>query len=126
MEWSLWTRDLEEDILPTCRELGIALVPYSPLGRGKGCSLNQLALAWVLHNGNDVVLIPGTTKKVNLESNIGAVAISLSKEEIKDIEGTVPVSEVAGDRYHEDIGLKESWRHSKTPPLSSWKGSKVA
>jgi hypothetical protein len=46
---------------------------------------------------------------------------SLSKEEIKEIEGAVPVSEVAGERYHEDIGLKESWRYSKTPPLSSWK-----
>ncbi len=97
-----------------------------PIAARKGCSLNQLALAWVLHNGNNVVPIPGTTKKVNLESNIGAVAISFSKEGIKEIEGAVPVSEVAGDRYHEDIGLKESWWYSKTPPLSSWNGSKVA
>lgn len=166
MEWSLWSRDLEEDIVPTCRELGIALVPYSPLGRGffagykveagtqdfrslqprltgenaeknevlrarveaiaarKGCSLNQLALAWVLHNGKDVVPIPGTTKKANLESNIGAVAISLSKEEIKEIEAAVPISEVAGDRYHADH-LKDTWRYSSTPPLSSWKGSEA-
>jgi diketogulonate reductase-like aldo/keto reductase len=151
-----------------CRELGIAIVPYSPLGRGffagykpeagnqdfrsiqprltgenleknevlrarveaiaarKGCTLNQLALAWVLHNGNDVVPIPGTTKKVNLESNIGAVGISLSKEEIAEIEAAVPPSEVAGDRYHADH-LKGTWRYAQTPPLSSWKnGSKAA
>ncbi|CAK9206997.1 unnamed protein product [Sphagnum troendelagicum] len=168
MEWSLWSRDLEEDIVPTCKELGIAIVPYSPLGRGffagykpeagnqdfrsiqprltgenleknevlrarveaiaarKGCTLNQLALAWVLHNGNDVVPIPGTTKKVNLESNIGAVGISLSKEEIAEIEAAVPQSEVAGDRYHADH-LKATWRYAQTPPLSSWKnGSKAA
>jgi aryl-alcohol dehydrogenase-like predicted oxidoreductase len=166
MEWSLWSRDLEEDIVPTCQELGIALVPYSPLGRGffagykpeagtqdfrsfqprltgenleknellrarveaiaarKGCSLNQLALAWVLHNGNDVVPIPGTTKKANLESNIGAVGVSLSKEEIKEIEAAVPISEVAGDRYHADH-LKSTWRYASTPPLSSWKGSEA-
>jgi aryl-alcohol dehydrogenase-like predicted oxidoreductase len=166
MEWSLWSRDLEEDIVPTCQDLGIALVPYSPLGRGffagykaeagtqdfrslqprltgenaqknellrarveaiaarKGCSLNQLALAWVLHNGNDVVPIPGTTKKANLESNIGAVGVSLSKEEIKEIEAAVPISEVAGDRYHADH-LKGTWRYASTPPLSSWKGSEA-
>jgi diketogulonate reductase-like aldo/keto reductase len=79
----------------------------------KGCSLNQLAHAWVLHNGNDVVPIPGTTKKVNLESNIGMVGDSLSKEEIKEIEAAVLISEVAGDRYHEDVGLKGTWHLSK-------------
>ncbi|CAM6043495.1 unnamed protein product [Sphagnum compactum] len=57
----------------------------------KGCSLNQLAHAWVLHNGNDVVPIPGTTKKANLESNIGTVGDSLSKEGIKEIEAAVPI-----------------------------------
>jgi aryl-alcohol dehydrogenase-like predicted oxidoreductase len=69
-----------------------------PIAAKRGCSLNQLAHAWVLHNGNDVVPIPGTTKKVNLESNIGMVGDSLSKEEIKEIEAAVPISEVAGDR----------------------------
>ncbi len=92
----------------------------------KGCTLNKLALAWVLHNGNDVVPIPGTTKKVNLESNIGAVGISLPKEEIAEIEAAVPPSEVAGDRYHADH-LKGTWCYAQTPPLSSWKnGSKAA
>lgn len=168
MEWSLWTRDLEEDIVPTCRELGRAIVPYSPLGSGffagynareqkegdfrtvvfpklsaenldkneilraqviaiaekKKCSLNQLALAWVMHKGSDVVPIPGTTKKANLESNIGSVAISLSKEDMMEIEAAVPAHEVAGDRF---IGsyMERTWRQLVTPPLSSWKGSEV-
>ncbi|KAH8947507.1 hypothetical protein BDL97_11G045300 [Sphagnum fallax] len=163
MEWSLWTRDLEEDIIPTCRELGIAIVPYSPLGRGffagytvegikegdlrsilprmagenfeknkvlreqleaiaekKKCSLNQLALAWVLHKGNDVVPIPGTTKKANLESNIGAVAVALSKEEIAEIEAAVPIDGVAGG-VALPVHLQLSWHYALSPPLSSWK-----
>jgi len=168
MEWSLWTRDLEEDIVPTCRELGIAIVPYSPLGSGffagynareqkegdlrtavfpklsaenldkneklrarviaiaekKKCSLNQLALAWVMHKGSDVVPIPGTTKKANLESNIGSVAVSLSKDDMMEIEAAVPAHEVAGDRF---IGsfMERTWRQLVSPPLSSWKGSEV-
>jgi aryl-alcohol dehydrogenase-like predicted oxidoreductase len=65
----------------------------------KKCSLNQLALAWVMHKGSDVVPIPGTTKKANLESNIGSVAISLSKEDMMEIEAAVPAHEVAGDRF---------------------------
>ncbi|CAM6035898.1 unnamed protein product [Sphagnum compactum] len=160
IEWSLWTRDVEEDIIPTCRELGIAIVPYCPLGRGffsnadleannlhmipprfsganleknmmlraqvqsiaeeKKCSLNQLALAWLLHKGNYVVPIPGTTKKVNLESNIGAIAVALSKEEIVKIEAAVPIDEVAGERSFDFI-MKFSWRVASSPPLSSWK-----
>jgi aryl-alcohol dehydrogenase-like predicted oxidoreductase len=160
IEWSLWTRDVEEDIIPTCRELGIAIVPYCPLGRGffsnadpeadnlnmipprlsganleknmmlraqvqsiaeeKKCSLNQLALAWLLHKGNYVVPIPGTTKKVNLESNIGAIAVALSKEEIVKIEAAVPTDEVAGERSFDFI-MKFSWRVASSPPLSSWK-----
>uniref|UniRef100_A0ACD5ZQP9 Uncharacterized protein n=1 Tax=Avena sativa TaxID=4498 RepID=A0ACD5ZQP9_AVESA len=119
MEWSLWARDIEPDIVPLCRELGIGIVPYSPIGRGffggrgvteqvsaesnlKGhprfsaenleknkhvylkmeelakehkCSPAQLALAWVLHQGDDVVPIPGTTKIKNLESNIDSLKI---------------------------------------------------
>ncbi|CAK9211287.1 unnamed protein product [Sphagnum jensenii] len=165
MEWSLWTRDLEEDVVPTCRELGIAIVPYSPLGKGffagskltgaqegdmrgvvspkfsaenieknnvlrervvaiaekKKCSLNQLALAWVMHKGKDVVPIPGTTKRANLESNIGSVAISLTKEEIAEIEAAVPANEVAGERLNERL-MKLTWLHAVSPPLSAWMG----
>jgi aryl-alcohol dehydrogenase-like predicted oxidoreductase len=94
------------------------------IAASKGCSLNQLALAWVLHNGKDVVPIPKTTKKANLESNIRAVGISLSKEEIKEIEAAVLISKVAGDGYHADH-LKATWRYAATPPLSSWRGSAV-
>jgi aryl-alcohol dehydrogenase-like predicted oxidoreductase len=95
------------------------------IAASKGCSLNQLALAWVLHNdGKDVVPIPETTKKANLESNIRAVGVSLSKEEIKEIEAAVLMSKVAGDRYHADH-LKATWRYAATPPLSSWKGLAV-
>ncbi|KAL5225003.1 hypothetical protein ABZP36_011642 [Zizania latifolia] len=158
MEWSLWTRDIEEDIIPLCRELGIGIVPYSPLGRGffagraavqsipsesllskhpryigenleknkvlytrlenlstkYGCSPAQLALSWVLHQGDDVVPIPGTTKVKNLDDNIGAVKVKLSKEDLKEISAAVPVGEVAGSRV---IGLLEpySWRLANTP-----------
>jgi aryl-alcohol dehydrogenase-like predicted oxidoreductase len=86
----------------------------------KKCSLNQLALAWLLHKGNYVVPIPGTTKKVNLESNIGAIAVALSKEEIVKIEAAVPTDEVAGERSFDFI-MKFSWHVASSPPLSSWK-----
>jgi aryl-alcohol dehydrogenase-like predicted oxidoreductase len=86
----------------------------------KKCSLNQLALAWVLHKGNDVVPIPGTTKKANLESNIGAVAVSLSKEEIAEIEAAVPIDEVAGG-VNLPVNLLLSRHYASSPPLSSWK-----
>ncbi|XP_050223499.1 probable aldo-keto reductase 1 isoform X2 [Mercurialis annua] len=142
MEWSLWTRDLEEEIVPLCRELGIAIVPYSPLGRGffggkavteslpsetilksyprfagenveknkvfytrienlakkYGCTPAQLALAWVLNQGDDVVPIPGTTKIKNLIDNIEALRINLTKDELKEIADAVPIDEVAGVR----------------------------
>ncbi|KAF7107794.1 hypothetical protein CFC21_108376 [Triticum aestivum] len=159
MEWSLWTRDIEEDIIPLCRELGIGVVPYSPLGRGffagraaveslpsgsllskhprytgenleknkvlytrleilstkYGCTPAQLALAWVLHQGDDVVPIPGTTKLKNLDDNIEAVKVKLSKEDLKEISAAVPAGEVAGSRI---IGILEpySWRVANTPP----------
>ncbi|KAF0923676.1 hypothetical protein E2562_006653 [Oryza meyeriana var. granulata] len=159
MEWSLWTRDIEEEIIPLCRELGVGIVPYSPLGRGffagratvqsipsesllskhpryngenleknkilytrleelaakYGCSPAQLALSWVLHQGDDVVPIPGTTKVKNLDDNIGAVKIKLSKEDLKEISAAVPAGEVAGSRV---IGVLEpySWRVANTPP----------
>eukprot|EP01018_Ginkgo_biloba_P021664 Gb_29296 [translate_table: standard] len=164
IEWSLWTRDVEEEIIPTCRELGIGIVPYSPLGRGffssgaklaenltdtdyrkflprftaenleqnqaifhklseissrKGCTPGQLALAWVHHQGIDVSPIPGTTKIKNLEENIGALAVKLTPEDLKEIENTVPPNAVFGDRYAE---MDFTWMNSETPPLSSWQG----
>lgn len=145
-EYSLWTRDPEEEILPTCRELGIGFVPYSPLGRGflahnfaqpedlddddarrkhprfrpenfqknlalveaiealaekKGCSLAQLALAWVLSQGKNIIPIPGTTKRTHLESNIKAIEICLSPEELSHLDKIAPFGIAAGKRYHE-------------------------
>ncbi|KAL3691728.1 hypothetical protein R1sor_005379 [Riccia sorocarpa] len=164
LEWSLWSRDVEEDVIPTCRELGIGLVPYSPLGRGffsgvqvqtladcdfrklfvprlqpenleknqvffhrlvevgkkYGRTPGQIALAWVQHQGADVVPIPGTTKVKNLEENVGALGFKLSKEDLAEIEGAVPIDEVAGDRYPE-AGMQLTWRYTHSAPLSSWK-----
>jgi aryl-alcohol dehydrogenase-like predicted oxidoreductase len=141
-EWSLWTRGLEAEIVPTCRELGIGIVPYSPLGRGflsgrftspdqldaddfrrhgprftgenleqnlrlaskvaelaeeKGCTPGQLALAWVLAQGDDVVPIPGTKRVTYLEENLGALGVSLSAGDLDRIEHELP--QAAGDRY---------------------------
>jgi aryl-alcohol dehydrogenase-like predicted oxidoreductase len=146
-EYSLFTRDLEDEILPTIRELGIGLVPYSPLGRGlltgtitassgatadgdfrrsayfprfqgdaleanlalvqrireiaeeKGCTPGQLALAWVLAQGDDVAPIPGTKRVRYLEENVGALEVELSREEIGRLEAAVPREAVVGDRY---------------------------
>jgi aryl-alcohol dehydrogenase-like predicted oxidoreductase len=146
-EYSLFTRDLEDEILPTIRELGIGLVPYSPLGRGlltgtitassgatadgdfrrsayfprfqgdaleanlalvqrireiaeeKGCTPGQLALAWVLAQGDDVTPIPGTKRVRYLEENVGALEVELSPEEIGRLEAAVPREAVVGDRY---------------------------
>ncbi len=145
-EYSLWTRHVEQEILPTCRELGIGFVPYSPLGRGfltgrfrrpedlpeqdfrrssprfaagnlernlrlverveeiarrKGVTPAQLALAWVLQQGDDIVPIPGTKRRSYLEENIGAVGVELAPDEIREIGEAVPPSEVAGERYPE-------------------------
>jgi aryl-alcohol dehydrogenase-like predicted oxidoreductase len=141
-EYSLWTRHVENKILPTMRELGIGLVAYSPLGRGflsgrfkspadldegdfrrsgprftgenldanlqlvakleelaaeKGVTSGQLALAWVLAQGDDLVPIPGTKRRTYLEENLAAADIELSAEDLKRIESELP--EVAGDRY---------------------------
>ncbi|KAF7843653.1 putative aldo-keto reductase 1 [Senna tora] len=162
IEWSLWTRDIEEEIVPLCRELGIGIVPYSPLGRGffggravveslpansslksyprfqagnleknksiydriesigkkHECSAAQLALAWVLHQGNDVVPIPGTTKIKNLDENIGALEVKLCEAEIKEISEAVPIGEVAGERFYNgriDFG----WMYANTPPKTT-------
>jgi aryl-alcohol dehydrogenase-like predicted oxidoreductase len=139
-EYSLWSRDVEGDILPVCRELGIGFVAFSPLGRGflagkaaeldpgdrrrslprwqgdalaknanlfealkslareRQCSPAQLALAWLLHKGTDIVPIPGTTKLHRLEENVAATAISLSPEDMARIEDAVPADAVVGAR----------------------------
>ncbi|KAJ7978102.1 perakine reductase-like [Quillaja saponaria] len=158
IEWSLWTREIEEEIIPLCRELGIGIVPYSPLGRGffggkaviesvpansflehhprfqgenldrnkklyaeieklagkHGCTPAQLALAWVLHQGVDVVPIPGTTKFKNLYSNIGSVKVKLSKDDLREISDAIPIDEVAGDRITGAL-LRCSWKFANTP-----------
>jgi aryl-alcohol dehydrogenase-like predicted oxidoreductase len=145
-EYSLWSRDAESEILPTVRELGIAYVAYSPLGRGfltgqfkspsdfpdddyrrfhprftggnfeknialvheieamaaaKGCTAAQLAIAWVLAQGEDVVPIPGTKRRKYLEENIGALDVSLSAEELERIDRILPPGAASGPRYHE-------------------------
>jgi len=143
-EYSLWMRDVEDEILPTCRELGIGFVPYSPLGRGfltgrftsfedlpaddfrrrqprfqgenfqknldlvrhveqvasrKGCTPAQLALAWLLHQGDDIVPIPGTTRVENLEDNIGALGVTLTERDLERIDAVFPRGVAAGERY---------------------------
>ena len=143
-EWSLFSRDIEDQIVPAARELGIGIVAYSPLGRGfltgqitspddfaaddfrrsqprfmgdnfaknldlvaqirtlattKGCTPGQLALAWVLAQGNDVVPIPGTKRRTYLEENIGAVAVRLDADDLAAIEAVCPANATAGDRY---------------------------
>src|SRR5690349_869319 len=146
-EYSLFTRDLEDEILPVLRELGIGLVPYSPLGRGlltgaitkdsgadgerdnrrssyfprfqgealdanlalvekvreiaaaKGCTPGQLALAWVLAQGDDVAPIPGTKRVTYLEENVGATEVTLGQDDLDALDRAVPRDAVAGDRY---------------------------
>jgi len=145
-EYSLWSRDPEEEILPTCRELGIGFVPYSPLGRGwltgkirkpedlapddwrrnhprfqgenfqknlelvarveqlakeKGCTPAQLALAWLLSRGTDIVPIPGTKRRARLEENVAALKVRLTAADLARIEGVVPKGVAAGARYTE-------------------------
>ena len=143
-EYSLWSRDVEDEILPTVRELGIGLVPYSPLGRGfltgqirrvedfepgdyrlhsprfqgenfqknlhlvdeintlasdKGCTPAQLALAWVLAQGKDIVPIPGTKKRRYLEENVGALDVALSADDLARIDRVIPRGSASGERY---------------------------
>ncbi len=147
-EYSLWTRDPEDEILPTCRELGIGFVAYSPLGRGfltgrfakfedlpaddyrrnsprfqgenfqknidlvhrveeiakeKGCTPAQLALAWVLAQGNDIVPIPGTKRRKYLEENVGALNVQLSADDLARIDEVFPVDATSGARYPEHM-----------------------
>ncbi len=149
-EYSLWSRDPEDAILPTVRELGIGFVPYSPLGRGfltgqirslddlaaddfrrssprfqgenfqknldlvreieamareKGCAPAQLALAWVLAQGNDIVPIPGTKRRRYLEENVGALNVTLTAEDLARIDRIMPPGAAAGTRYP-DPGMK--------------------
>ncbi|HKC46923.1 MAG TPA: aldo/keto reductase [Gemmatimonadales bacterium] len=149
-EYSLWTRDPEDDILATCRELGIGFVAYSPLGRGflsgrfkkpedlaaddyrrnnprfqgenfshnlaladavqkmakeKKCTASQLALAWVLAQGADIVPIPGTKRRRYVEENARAVDVSLSPEELRRIDRAIPRNSASGLRYPE-AGMK--------------------
>lgn len=143
-EYSLWSRDPEQEILPTLRELGIGFVPYSPLGRGfltgriktiddlepddyrrnsprfqgenfqknltllkeietiaadKNCTPSQLALAWVLGQGQDIVPIPGTKRRKYLELNVAAVDLKLTPEDIARIDRVMPTGAAAGTRY---------------------------
>jgi aryl-alcohol dehydrogenase-like predicted oxidoreductase len=145
-EYSLWTREPENDVLPVCRELGIGLVAYSPLGRGfltgtfqkpddippndlrqnmprfkgenfnrnlklvekvkgiakeKDCTPAQLALAWLLARGKDIVPIPGTKKRIRLEENLGALLVKLNDRDLKNIEEIAPIGIAAGTRYPE-------------------------
>jgi aryl-alcohol dehydrogenase-like predicted oxidoreductase len=145
-ELSLWSRDAEAEVLPTVRELGIAYVAYSPLGRGfltgqitspddfpeddfrkfhprfqgenfaknialvreveamakeKGCTTAQLALAWVLAQGDDVIPIPGTKRVRYLDENIGALEVHLSDADLKRLDEILPPGAAAGMRYHE-------------------------
>jgi aryl-alcohol dehydrogenase-like predicted oxidoreductase len=143
-EYSLWSRDVEEQILPTLRRLGIGLVPYSPLGRGfltgtitsptdlgekdyrrmtprfqgenfeknlglletitsiataKGIKPGQVALAWVLAQGDDIVPIPGTKRRKYLEENVAAADMELTAAEIEKLSNAIPRGAAAGDRY---------------------------
>ena len=143
-EYSLWSRDVEDQILPTVRELGIGFVPYSPLGRGfltgqfktpddldagdtrrnhprfqgaafqknldlvaaistmaadKGSTPAQLALAWVLHQGEDIVPIPGTKRRKYLEDNLGALDVELSDADLARIDDILPPGAAQGTRY---------------------------
>ena len=145
-EYSLWSRDPEDGILAACRELGVAFVPYSPLGRGfltgqfkkfedlepddyrrhsprfqgenfqknldlvgrideiakaKGCTPAQLALAWVLAQGDDLVPIPGTKRRKYLEENVGSLDVSLTAEDLRKIDEIAPKGAAAGLRYPE-------------------------
>jgi aryl-alcohol dehydrogenase-like predicted oxidoreductase len=150
-EWSLISRDIEDEIIPACRDHGIGLVPYSPLGRGlltgavtsldelqsddfrrtqprfqgdnlernlelvavvrdiaaaKGCTPSQVALAWLLAHGDDVVPIPGTKRRTYLEDNVGAVEVDLTGEDLARLDGLTPVGERSAEA---------SWVNRDTP-----------
>ncbi len=143
-EYSLWSREPEDELIPLCRELGIGFVPYSPLGRGfltgafkkfedlpeddfrrmnprfqgenftknlelvkkieemaaeKSCTPSQLALAWVMAQGQDIVPIPGTKRRKYLEENVQASGVLLSKADLEQIDSIAPIGITAGERY---------------------------
>jgi aryl-alcohol dehydrogenase-like predicted oxidoreductase len=147
-EYSLWERHLEARIVPLVRELGIGLVPFSPLGRGfltgtarraedypegdyrrrdpryqgenfdanlraaeavralareRGATPGQLALAWLLHKGDDVVPIPGTKRRSYLEENVGAITVALSPQDLAALDAVLPDGKAAGDRYAPEL-----------------------
>ncbi len=147
-EYSLWTRDVEKEILPACRELGIGFVPFSPLGRGfltgqikdtsgfgekdfrkdnprfvgenfrknlefvksienlaaaRKCTAGQIALAWVMAQGKDIVPIPGTKRRKYLEENVAAADLKLSKEDLDRINEIAPPGVAAGARYTDEM-----------------------
>jgi len=149
-EYSLWTRDVESEILPTCKELGVGFVPYSPLGRGfltgtydkstefaeddfranlprfssenmsknlaivdcmrslateKQCTEAQVALAWLLSRGDNIVPIPGTRRVNYLEENVASAAVTFTDLELKELDAAIDQLTVAGDRYTEE-GMK--------------------
>lgn len=149
-EYSLWTRDVEGDVLPVCRDLGVSLVAYSPLGRGmltgaiaktddlaegdfrrmnprfqganmdanqhlvdkvralaaaKGCTPGQVALAWLLAQGSDILPIPGTKRIAYLEDNVGTAAIALSPDEVAQLNAALPPGAASGERYPSE-GMK--------------------
>jgi aryl-alcohol dehydrogenase-like predicted oxidoreductase len=146
-EWSLWTRGIEAEIVPAARELGVGIVPYSPVGRGfltgayasiddlspddfrrysprfqgdnlqanlrivervrevadeVGCTPVQLALAWLLHQGSDVVPIPGTKRVSYLEENVEAADVGLTSDHLAALDDAMPVGVAAGERYPAD------------------------
>ena len=150
-EYSLWSRDMEAEILPVCRLLGIGFVAYSPLGRGflsgkirefaglppndrrrqfprfqqenlsrnlallevidhiaaaKACTPAQVALAWLLHRGPDIVPIPGTKRRTFLEENAGAAAVALARDDLAALDGAFPPGAAAGDRYPPDAMIR--------------------
>jgi aryl-alcohol dehydrogenase-like predicted oxidoreductase len=146
-EYSLWTRDPEDEIIPTCRELGVGFVAYSPLGRGfltgklkqadlgaddyrrltprfqgenfdrnvelvarveamakeKNCKPAQLALAWVLAQGEDIVPIPGTKRRSYLEENVAALVVKLTNDDLARLDELMPQGAAAGPRYPEEM-----------------------
>jgi aryl-alcohol dehydrogenase-like predicted oxidoreductase len=152
-EWSLWSRDVEDEVIGTARQLGIGIVAYSPLGRGfltgqitspdgfpegdfrkflprfrgesfdknialvnrvrsladeKGCTPGQLALAWVLSRGDDVVPIPGTKRRTYLAENVAALDVELTSSDLAAIEAAFPAGVVSGDRYPDMSGIGPS------------------
>jgi len=149
-EYSLWSRDVESGVLPVCRELGVSLVAYSPLGRGmltgaiaktddlaegdfrrmnprfqganmdanqhlvdkvralaaaKGCTAGQVALAWLLAQGADILPIPGTKRIAYLQDNVGAAALRLSADEVAQLNAALPPGAASGERYPSE-GMK--------------------